>query len=830
MGTGTIRGGLTSAEARRRLASFGPNALPAPKRTSAARRLLRQVQSPLVYLLMGALVVEIGLWLGEGGRGVPVEALAIFAIVALNAWLGFRQERKADAALDRLREMAAPRAWVVRDGAIVRVPGRELVPGDRVRVAEGERVPADGTLVHGQGVLVDESILTGESVPVDKLPGEPVFSGTLQVRGYALVAVTATGPASAMGRLATSLAALEDESTPLEKRLRAFGARIARWMLALAAALVALGLVVEGADDLGHLLLFAVALAVAAVPEGLPAVLTSTLALGTERMARRKAVVRRLAAVEALGAVTVVATDKTGTLTESRMDVRRLDATDREAALRALVIANDADPASGAGDPIDAGLLRFAAADGVDVAALRQRSPRTSARPFDAAWKFVRVTVEDGGARVSWLKGAPEVLLRRCRLDEAARARWLARTEAAAGEGLRVLALARGDGEAEDGLDLLGLVMVWDPPRPEVAEAIRRVRQAGVRVLLVTGDHPATALAVAAQVGLPARSALTGEALAALEGEALRSAVRSTDVFARVAPEHKLAIVEALKADGHVVAMTGDGVNDAPALKRADVGVAMGVRGSDVAREVADLVLLDDDFATLVVAIEEGRSIYQNIQKFVRLLFADNLAELVLILGGMAVAVALGLRRPDGALLLPLTAVQILWVNLVTDSLPALAMAVERNPEVMARPPRPPEAPILEGRTLRFVVSAGGLIGATDLALLLLLPHTGRDPDVTRTMVFCYLPLVSATLALAARRLDDVPPRNRALLGAVTLMVALQGVAFVVPGLRRALGLVALAPADFVIVVAATVATGAAVRALADGMRRAAPRPSPPRP
>ncbi len=817
-----IPAGLTSAEAERRRAEVGPNALPEARGPSTLRRLLRQLKSPLVYLLLGALAVETGLWIAEGARGVPVEALAIFAIVSLNSWLGFWQERKADAALARLREMAAPRAWALRDGAWTRLPSRELVPGDRVRVSEGERVPADGALVQGHGVLVDESILTGESVPVDKAVGETLFSGTIQVRGQGLLDVTGTGPASAMGRLAGSLAALQEEATPLEKRLDAFGARIARWMLALAVVLVGLGVVVEGVEHFAHLLLFAVALAVAAVPEGLPAVLTLTLALGTERMARRRAVVRRLAAVEALGAVTVIATDKTGTLTESRMDVRRLEATDRDAALRALVHANDADPGSGAGDPIDAGLLRYAAAEGLDVAALRAGGPRVAARPFDAAWRFTRATVEEGGRRVAWLKGAPEELLGRCRLDDAERRAWLARTEAAAAEGLRVLALARGDGEAEEDLELLGLVMVWDPPRAEVPDAIRRARAAGVRVLLVTGDHPATALAVGGAIGIDADHAVTGDRLAALDGEALTQAVRATNVFARVAPEQKLAIVEALKADGHVVAMTGDGVNDAPALKRADVGVAMGMRGSDVAREVADVVLLDDDFATIVAAIEEGRSIYQNILKFIRLLFTDNLAEMLLILGGMALAVALGLRTPEGALLLPLTAVQILWINLVTDSFPALAMAVERNPDVMRRPPNAPGAPILAGRTLRFIALAGAIIGGTDLALLMLLPLTGRDPEVTRTMVFCYLPLVSATLGFAVRRLDEVPPPNRTLLGAVALMVVLQGVAFSVPALRVALDLAPLAPADFGIVIATTVVSGFVVHRLADGMRRRA--------
>ncbi len=820
--------GLTTAEAERRLADHGPNALPAAHGPSTLGRLVGQLRNPLVYLLLGALAIEVGLWAHEGGRGLPVEAVAILAILMLNAGLGFWQERKADAALARLGDLAAPHAWVLRDGHFVRLPSRALVPGDRVRLSEGERVPADGALADGHGVLVDEAVLTGESVPVDKAVGERMFSGTLQVRGEGVLDVTETGPQSAMGRLAGSLAALRQEATPLERRLEVLAGRVARWMLVLAAVLVGGGLLVEGVDRFAHLLLFAVALAVAAVPEGLPAVLTMTLALGTERMAKRHAVVRRLSAVEALGSVTVIATDKTGTLTESRMDVRELVAAEgieRATALEALVLANDADPGSGAGDPVDVGLLRHAADEGLDPVALRTARPRVDARPFDAEWKFVRVTVEQAGRRVSWLKGAPEVVLARCALDEAARRAWMQTVERGAADGLRVLALARGPGAAEDGLEFVGLVMLWDPPRREVPDAVRRARAAGVRVLLITGDHPATARAIAERVGIDAARVVTGDELAALDCDALAATVREAGVFARVAPEHKLRIVEALKADGEVVAMTGDGVNDAPALKRSDVGIAMGRRGSDVAREVADLVLLDDDFSTIVAAIEEGRGIYANILKFVRMLFADNLAELVLILGGVAVSLALGLRDEAGLLVLPLTAVQILWINLMSDSLPALALAVDRNPDVMSRPPRPPGVPILDRRTLRFVLASGLLIGGTGLALLVLLPFTGRSSELTRAIVFAYVPLVSGAQSIAARRLDDVPPPNRVLLAALAAILALQAFALLTPLMRELLGVARLGVADLAIAVGASIAAGASLRMMADGMRRRARAP-----
>ena len=382
------------------------------------------------------------------------------------------------------------------------------------------------------------------------------------------------------------------------------------------------------------------ALAVAAVPEGLPAILTVALSLGVERMARHRAVVRRLSAVEALGSVTVIATDKTGTLTENRMEVRSLDAPDMPRALTAIVLANDADLATGAGDPLDLGLLRYAESHHVNAAELRLEHPRVAERPFDSEWKFVRVTVrQDEGQVVSYLKGAPEVIIARCLLSDGDAESWREKADAYAREGFRVLALAWGENHAEDRLSLLGLALFWDPPRPEVPEAVRSALSAGIRVVMITGDHPATALAIAHQIGIPGVRVLTGEDLEKYQGAALSQAINEVNVFARVRPEQKLRLVEALQAQGQIVAMTGDGVNDAPALKRSDVGVAMGQRGSDVSREVADLVLLDDNFATIVRAVEEGRGIYENIQKFLRFLFSTNLSEVLVVACGVAARV-----------------------------------------------------------------------------------------------------------------------------------------------------------------------------------------------
>ncbi|WP_038043615.1 cation-translocating P-type ATPase [Thermus tengchongensis] len=754
--------GLSSEEARLRLKEYGPNALPEKPPEPLWRKFLRQFQSPLIYILLFALAVDLVLWGLEGAQGLPLESLAISAILLLNAGLGTLQEKRSEDALRRLKALAEPMAWVLRDGEFRRIRSREIVPGDVVRLEAGDRVPADGVLVEVGGVMVDESVLTGESVPVEKGMGEEVYAGTLLVRGRALVEVTRTGPQSAMGRIAGLLAGMEEEKTPLERRLTAFGHRVARWVILLAAALVILGFLVEGVS--AQVVLFAVALAVAAVPEGLPAVLTLALALGVERMARRKAVVRRLAAVEALGSVTVIATDKTGTLTENRMEVREVVGPDPEGALLAMVLCNDADLDTGAGDPLELGLLRYATRH-LDVAQVRAKHPRLSERPFDSAWKFMRVTIPKG----SYLKGAPEALIPRLALSPEEKARLLEEAEAHAQRGFRVLALAYGEGEREEGLRFLGFVLLLDPPRPEVLEAVRRVQEAGVRVVMVTGDHPATALAIARQVGIPAEVVATGEEIAELSDEELLE----VDVFARVRPEDKLRIVAALQKAGEVVAMTGDGVNDAPALKRADVGVAMGLRGSDVSREVADLVLLDDNFATIVAAIEDGRNIYENIQKFIRFLFSTNLSEVLVVAIGMVFAALLNLRDAAGHLLLPLTAAQILWINLVTDGLPALALALDQNPGVLRSPPRPKEAPLLDRISLRFVLITGSVKAGVALAILAVFPGW-LGLEAARSATFHFMAIGQLFFAYAARHTHLIPLPNPYLHGAVALGILVQ--------------------------------------------------------
>lgn len=482
--------GLTSSVAADRLRTHGPNALPAAPRVSLWRRLLRQFASPLIYLLLFALAFDVMVWAVEGADGWPVEAVAIGLILLLNAGLGLYQEQRSEAALARLAALAGAHAWVLRDGQYTRLATSVIVPDDVVRLDAGDRVPADGRLLESRAVMVDESMLTGESVPVDKADGDEVLSGTLLVRGTATLEVTRTGGTSAMGRLAHMLGSITAAPTPLERRVDALGRRIAWVVVGLAVTLGVAGVVAEGWHQAPQMVVFAVALAVAAVPEGLPAVLTVALALGVERMARRRAVVRRLAAVEALGSVDVIATDKTGTLTENRMDVHGLDAPDEADALLALVLVNDADLSTGSGDPLDLGLLRHARDRGVDIDEVRRSRPIHSARPFDAAWKFARVTVRTpSGGLLTCVKGAPEVVLRRCALSPEAHDRWATSADASAREGHRVLALASGPGDQEDGLTMLGLVRFWDPPRPEVPEAVGRAQGAGIRVVLITGDQ-----------------------------------------------------------------------------------------------------------------------------------------------------------------------------------------------------------------------------------------------------------------------------------------------------------------------------------------------------
>ncbi len=814
--------GLSAEEARRRLAEIGPNALPPAERPSFSRRLLRQFKSALIYLLLLALGFDLVAWVHDGAKGTPVEALAILAVVLLNAVLGLLQEYRSERAIDELEKLSSPRVWLFRDGTLEQCDAALVVPGDVVRLDAGDRVPADGTALEPESLSLDESLMTGESVPVEKSNGDELFSGTLVVRGRASMTVTRTGPASAMGKLAGALSHIEATKTPLERRIDVLGTRVAIFVGTLSILLLVGGLAVEGHERLSQVVMFAVAFGVAVVPEGMPAVMTLVLSLGVQRMARKNAVVRRLAAVEALGSVTVIASDKTGTLTSNKMVVNALhaDDRDRDQALLALSLANDADQRSEAGDPLERGLVEFARACGSDVDALRAAHPRVSTRPFDSRWKFMRVTVvAPGGEYRSYVKGAVEVVLDRASLSEGERAAWLSKAEAEGAKGFKVLGLAAGSADSESELRFLGFVTLLDPPRPEAAAAVKAAMDAGIRVIMITGDHPTTARAIGERVGIRSARALTGEELDRLSPAEFTEALSTVKIFSRMLPEHKLRIMEALQAQGEIVAMTGDGLNDALALKRADVGVAMGLRGSDVAREVADVVLRDDHFATIVTAVEEGRVIYENIQNFIRFTFSSNVALMVLVLGGAIGSMLLGLQAVDGSLLLPLSALQILWINFLGDGPPALALAADRSPGVMRLSPRSPRNALLDGSAVRFIVIDGVFKGVVGLMLLVLLPGFGVGIAETATSVFVYEAVAKLVSAYPARAIGAPPGRNPWLHLSVLVGVALSLACVLVPVLRTALGLTSVHGRAFLVVVAAIVVTWLSGQAVARALR-----------
>jgi len=808
--------GLSTAESKHLRDKYGANTLPESRGTPLWIRFVRQFKSPLIYVLLFALALDLGIWIYEGAAGLPIESIAIGFILALNASLGTYQENKAEAALSKLKAMVTPMVWVLRDGTYAHLPTETLVPGDLIRIEAGDRIPADGLMMAGQGVLVDESVLTGESVPTDKTEGDEVFSGTLIVRGKSYITVTNTGARSSMGRLATLISELKDEKTPLERQIHKIGNQIAVAILGLAVVLIIGGIYIEGVERIGHIFLFAVVVAVAAIPEGLPAVLTLTLALGVERMANKKAVVRRLSAVEALGSVTAIATDKTGTLTENRMIVKAVDTESPAKLIQAMVLANDAEISTGSGDSLELALLEYAQTNGADLVGLARDFPRSDSKPFDSSYRYMSVTVVENGANIRYFKGAPEVLLGNSKMPAEERAVWEDKALSYGDEGYKVLAAATSSDQTDTDLDFLGLILLWDPPRAEVTDALAKAQAAGIRVLMITGDHPATATAIARIVGISNGAVMTGDEVEALPFDELKKRISNVSVFARATPENKLRLVEALKDSGEVVAVTGDGVNDAPALKRADVGIAMGLRGSDVSREVADIILLDDNFATIVAAIEEGRNIYENIQKFIQFLFSTNFGLILLILGGLVAAVLLGLEEPTGGLLLPLTAVQLLWVNVISDGPAAMSLAMDRNSGLMRQRPRDPKSPLLSGPSLKFILLTGTTKAVISLTLLLMLPLLGYGVILTRTAIFLYDSIAELLFAYPARHISVAPKRNVWLNAAITVGITLQILTISVPQLRALLGLEMLDAFIFAVISVAILASWA----IAEGIVR----------
>jgi len=740
--------GLAAEDVELRLRRHGPNRLAETPPRSRWAILFDQFRNLLIVVLIGAAVLA-------GLVGDVKDMVVIGIVLLINALLGFLQEVRAERSLAALKAMLVARARVRRDGAVIEIDAADLVPGDVVLLDAGDRVPADGRILGGPGMEVDESTLTGESTPVAKtteaLTGDLpladrrnlVFMNTVVTRGRGEVLVTTTGMESEVGRIAGLLDAAESGDTPLQVQLHALGRRLA--LVAAAAVTVFATLSLLRGESVSDTVLASVALAVAAIPEGLPAVVTVTLAIGTSQMAKRGAIVKRLASVETLGATSVICSDKTGTLTLNEMTVQEAWLPDgrhevtgrgyeeggsvRPAAgpaltevLAGLVRCNDSHLVDGrpVGDPMEAALLVLADKGGLDVATVRTDADRVAEVPFDSAHKFMATVHRVAGELRLEVKGAPDVLLERCSgSDTVGRETVAAEVDRMAEGGMRVIALAsRPVTEAElaavadpvalvDDLRLTALVGLVDPPRPEAADAIALCRRAGVSVKMITGDHSATARAIAAELGIRG-DVVTGAEIDRLDDDALAARIGDIGVVARVSPEHKVRLVRVLQANGEVVAMTGDGVNDAPALKTADIGVAMGITGTEVSKEAASMVLTDDNFATIVTAVERGRTIYDNIVKFVRFQLSTNLGAIGTLIG----APLLGLP-------VPFTALQVLWVNLIMDGPPAMALGVDPPArDTMSRAPRRPDDRILHGRRLRVLVGYGAVMAVGTLGVL----------------------------------------------------------------------------------------------------------------
>ncbi len=864
---GTTPSGLSEAEATARRERYGPNQLQERPLRSPLSVFIGQFTEVMVIVLLVAAAISFVV-------GEMTDAIMILLIVILNAILGFTQEYRAERAMAALKRLAVTLVKVRRDGQVREIETAQLVPGDVILLEAGQRVPADARVIESANLRIEEAALTGESVPVDKSV-EPIaeeqiplgdrhnmaYMGTTVVYGRGVAAIVGTGMRTELGNIATLLQAVEEEKTPLQQRMAQLGKYLAAAALTICAVVFALGL--WRGYPLTEMLLTAISLAVAAVPEGLPAVVTIALALGAQRMVRRKALIRKLPAVETLGSVTTICSDKTGTLTENRMTVTVLDVADNtldlvERLRRAgpIIAPNEAtlgtpDPnfamllAGGAlcndavlepdengsagyravGDPTEGALAVAAARMGLWKAELERLMPRVGEAPFTSERKRMttvhRVPTAQECAEgdtigclpqylpkapyIAFCKGAVDGLIKVCDrvwnngviepMDSAWEQRIQASNAALAQKGMRILGVAMRPLETAEGpfdeqtlenqLIFLGMIGMIDPPRAEVRQAVAECRTAGIRPVMITGDHPLTALHIAQELGIAkeenANQVITGAQLDAMSVQELAQVAEKVAVYARVSPEHKVKIVEALKLNGHFVAMTGDGVNDAPALKRADIGVAMGITGTDVSKEAADMVLLDDNFATIVNAIEEGRTIYENIRKFVCYIISSNVGEIFVML----MAPLLGLP-------IPLTAVQLLWINLVTDGLPALALGVEpADPGVMRRPPNPPGESVLARGVGPYILLVGLLLGSMTLAAQILGQSLGER--VWQTMVFTTLSLSQMGNVLAIRSQRESLFRlglltNKPLLGAVALTTLLQMAVVYVPFLQPVFG------------------------------------------
>jgi Ca2+-transporting ATPase len=845
-----IESGLSQDEARRRLAEYGPNELEVVRPVATWTLLLEQFKNVLILVLLAAVGLSVVL-------GHATEAIVIGAIVLLAAFLGFVQEFRAERAIEALRRMAAPSATVLRDGEQVDVPARELAPGDVLLLRAGDKVPADGRLAEAVNLQVEESALTGESLPAEKQAAElastdlpvgdrtnMIYAGTAIAYGRGSALVIATGMETEFGGIAQMLESIERAKTPLQLSLDRVAMILVRGALVVVLLVVSLGLL--RGQPLLEMLLFGTALAVAVVPEALPAVITISLTLAAQRMARRNALIRRLPAIETLGSVTVICTDKTGTLTRDEMTVRKVhvagellevsgagyepegefsyngSAVDPGGplleALRGAVLASDARLLPGGadgqwqvrGDPTEGALVVAAAKAGLEQRELETRLPRVDEIPFTSESKRMTTLHATDDGIVAYAKGAPEVILGSCtrqlatsgetELDADARDALLETARRMAGEALRVLAVARQStasrASAERELTFLALIGMIDPPRPEARQAVETCKAAGVTPVMMTGDHPLTAEAIARELGiLTDGRAVTGAELESMDDAQLEREIETIQVYSRVSPVHKLRVVTALQAKGHSVAMTGDGVNDAPALKKADIGVAMGITGTDVAKEAAAMTLTDDNFASIVAAVEEGRGVFANIKKYLMYLLAANLGEIGLLLGASI------LGKP-----LPLSAVQILYVNLATDGLPALALSVDpAERDLMRRRPRSRETGIFTRPVVTLITVGGAWSALVTLGLFTWALSTDRPLSEAMTMTFASLVLIEFLKAYSFRSdrnsVVHRPFANRWLNLAILWELVLVALVINVPFLQDAFGTRGLSAGTWLLVV-----------------------------
>jgi Ca2+-transporting ATPase len=917
--------GLSSAEARERLEQYGPNELQSQAAPPWWRRLLEQFHDTLVIILLVATLISFVEWWLQNPRETPLpyEGIVILTIVILNALLGFVQESRAEQAVQALKNLAAPDSTVLRDGQRQRVPSRDLTPGDIVLVEMGDRAPADARVLEAANLKVDEAALTGESLPVTKraerIDGQVglgdrlnmIYAGTTITFGRARAIIVHTAMDTEVGRIAGLIETAIKEPTPLQQELDRTGKRLSVVMLGICAVVFFAGIVVEGANDLSSILrlfLFAVALAVAAIPEALPAIVTAGLAIGVRRMADHNAIIRKLPAVETLGAATVICTDKTGTLTRNQMTVRKIFTADTivdvagsgyapegdltiagqsldtlpaevradiEKTLRAGALANDADLThkdgrwAVQGDPTEGALIVAAAKLRVQselftLNSYAERFPRIGEFPFTSERKHhttIHADMQNPDQLRVFLKGAPDVILQLCSfiragdqpapLADERRAAILGRNEELAAQELRTLGMAEraipisdfgfrildwSDGEQiqsltsqiqdleeeqiETDLVFLGIAGMIDPPRPEAKDAVATARRAGIRTVMITGDHPGTALAIARELGIISADgrALRGADLAAISDAELDRTVDQVQVYARVDPEHKLRIVESLQRSGQIVAMTGDGINDAPALKTANIGIAMGITGTDVSKEAADMVLADDNFASIVQAVEEGRGIFDNIRKYLYYLLSCNAGELLTMFLGVMLAGALGLVNPhEGGFFLPLLASQLLWINLITDGPPALALSLDpKDPNIMERQPREQNVGIITRGGWLMIVGVGTVMTLGTLFVLDAYYPNGlfttfvrypNDFDLAerhaRTMAFTTLVLFQMFNVFnnrsPTRSAFSLAYRNPLLWGAVLLSILLQVAVVYIPTMQRAFQTTALSAGDWAV-------------------------------